>query len=95
MRISDKEKSAILHSVKNKDPEAEIYLYGSRADNSLRGGDIDLLVISEKLDFTDQIDLLVKIKGEIGEQKIDLLIRSQKNLDPFVRKILGRAVRID
>ena len=47
MRLSEKEKSAILETIREEDPTDEGYLFGSRADDTQRGGDIDLLIRSE------------------------------------------------
>ena len=33
MRLTEKEKSAILESVRKLDPDADIYLFGSRTDD--------------------------------------------------------------
>jgi predicted nucleotidyltransferase len=89
MRISEREKNTIVSLVKEKDPSAKIYLYGSRIKEDLAGGDIDLLVISEKLAFKDKIDLLVDLKQQLGDQKIDLSIKSARDAkeDPFFQSI--------
>jgi len=78
------------------DGRCEIYLYGSRADDALKGGDIDLLVFSEKLTFSDKITALVEIKDVLGEQKIDLTIKpfSARHSDPFITEIMKTAVPI-
>ena len=74
MRLNEKEISVIKSVVNEFDPNAEVKLFGSRVDDSKKGGDIDLLIISNKITFSDKISILIKIKEEIGEQKIDILI---------------------
>jgi len=63
--------------------EGEIYLFGSRVDDSKRGGDIDLYIdlpyefeVKEKMDKKSQFRL--KLYDLIGEQKIDLVISKDK-----------------
>jgi len=94
MRLSEFEREAIKAVVTVLDPDAKVYLYGSRVDDSLRGGDIDLLVISDTLGFSDKITLLAEIKSRLGEQKIDLSIKKRAELDEdaFVRSILATAI---
>jgi predicted nucleotidyltransferase len=96
MRLTDVEKSSIVRAIKKTDPSAQIYLFGSRGQDSLRGGDIDLLVVSEKISFSDKIDLLVAIKSEIGEQKIDMIIRKSAEIrdDPFVQSIRNTMIEL-
>ncbi len=55
--------------------EGEIYLFGSRVDDSQKGGDIDLyLVISDHSElFKKKITFLSKVKQDLGEQKIDVV----------------------
>lgn len=54
----------------------ELYLFGSRVDETQRGGDIDLLIVPDDLqDITaKKIRFLVALKRSIGEQKIDVVI---------------------
>ena len=51
MRITMAEHQAIRQAITKVDPEASIYLFGSRANDNARGGDIDLLIISRKICF--------------------------------------------
>jgi predicted nucleotidyltransferase len=64
--------------------QAMIYLFGSRTDDSKKGGDIDLFVdleeeqepkriMLQKAEFLGKLDIL------LGEQKIDLLVRTRYN----------------
>lgn len=89
MRLTEKERGVIAKSVREFDCDAKVYLYGSRIDSTLKGGDIDLLVVSEKISFANKIDILVQVKSVLGEQKIDLTIRNKEELrtDPFFREV--------
>lgn len=88
MRLSEKERTAI------RDTAAELFgdtcrvvLFGSRVDDTQKGGDIDLLIevdepAAEAL--TQKIPFLVKVKQKIGDRKIDLVIRgSDSNNQPI------------
>jgi predicted nucleotidyltransferase len=50
MRITEYEKNTIVDAVKSVDPCARIWLFGSRTDDSKKGGDIDIAILSEKID---------------------------------------------
>lgn len=69
MRLSADEVRSIREEVRNFDPEAEIYLHGSRTNDSDRGGDIDLLVVSDQLGFRDLLRLRIAI-GSAGNNWI-------------------------
>ncbi|QTF92924.1 MAG: nucleotidyltransferase domain-containing protein [Halomonas sp. BM-2019] len=57
---------------------ASVTLFGSRTDDSARGGDIDLLIATDMSDVEEivraEIHFQVKVQQALGEQKIDLLI---------------------
>jgi uncharacterized protein len=86
MRLSEKEKQIIVNAVLSFDPDAAIYLFGSRVNDRKRGGDIDLLVLSSKLTYTDKIRIKKYIFAHIEEQKIDIVISSNQ-YDPFIKMI--------
>ena len=94
MRLTDTEVVHITRIVRSRDAHAATYLFGSRTNDQLKGGDIDLLVLSESLTFSDRISLLSELKLAIGDQKIDLLIRKPADAasDPFVAEILKTAI---
>ncbi|MDH4129048.1 MAG: nucleotidyltransferase domain-containing protein [Spirochaetota bacterium] len=61
MRLTVSEINTIKSSIYDEDDNAEIYLFGSRTDDSKRGGDIDILILSSKINFSD----VTKIKRKI------------------------------
>jgi predicted nucleotidyltransferase len=75
MRISEHEKNAIIEAVKIIDPGARIWLFGSRAFDEKRGGDIDIAIFSEIInnDVMQKMQVRRIICDRIGEQKIDIV----------------------
>lgn len=61
--------------------EGEIYLFGSRVDDTKKGGDIDLyLVLKEHTNlFEKKIKFLSRIKRELGDQKIDIIFNTDNS----------------
>jgi len=75
MRITEYQKKAIIEAVVNIDPNAKVWLFGSRTDDSKKGGDIDIAIFSEKIDKDIMKKTQVRrfICERIGEQKIDII----------------------
>lgn len=74
MRLTEVEISAIKQSIYAVDPGAKIFLFGSRVDDTKRGGDIDLFVLSEKIKTRERRKIKLNIYDKIGEQKIDMVV---------------------
>jgi predicted nucleotidyltransferase len=96
MRVSNAFVKFFKEQVLSVDSGARIFLFGSRAKDQLRGGDIDLLVISDHMTFSQKLDILTQLKIKFGDQKIDLSIYSHKNsqADPFVIEVLKEAIEL-
>ncbi len=76
MRLSKREIEAILQVAEDiYGTDVKVYLFGSRVDDSRRGGDIDLLVrtTSAKKGILDRVRMAARIKSLIGDQKIDII----------------------
>ena len=86
MRLSEKEISAIKNNILNFDQDARIYLFGSRTNDKAKGGDIDVLVISDKIGFNEKLKIRTGIFKEIEEQKLDLVVKKDFE-DVFVKMI--------
>lgn len=81
MRLASDQVQAIREEVRRFDANAQIYLYGSRADDADRGGDIDLLVVSDRLGFRELLHLRTAILDRIGWQHLDLVVRRHDQLN--------------
>ena len=73
VRLSQATCQAIKSNVAKIVPEADCYLFGSRTDDTLKGGDIDVILTPEKLPLTLLSSLKGSILNQIGEQKLDLV----------------------
>lgn len=80
IRLTQAEKETIISCIRNFDAACKIFLYGSRINPSMKGGDIDLLVESETLKFSDKIRILSELKAKLGDRKIDLSILTHQAL---------------
>jgi predicted nucleotidyltransferase len=94
MRISAFEKETIVDAITARDPEAKIWLFGSRADNSKKGGDIDIGILSRKIDFMKKLGIRIDICEKIGEQKIDLLV-SKTGEDTFFKYAVKEGILLN
>jgi len=78
LRITEHEKNAIVEAVRAVDPDAQVWLFGSRVDDSKKGGDIDIAIFSDKInkDVMQKIKVSQLIRDDIGEQRIDIVTTS-------------------
>jgi len=93
LRLTEYEIKIIKQTVLALDYHAKIHLFGSRVDGSKKGGDIDLLILSQKLNYDDKLQLKMQLFEQIGEQKIDIVIAKDTS-DPFVRIALKQGVML-
>ena len=93
MRISETERDIIVKVISKHDPNSKIYLFGSRADDSKKGGDIDLLIISDNLSLEHKIKIQVELEVPLDEQKVDITIRKEGDIkDVFTSSIIKNAI---
>ena len=94
VRLSKAEIDNLKASVTSVDPQASLYLFGSRTDLKKRGGDIDLLIISENIKKSDLTDIRWNFFDEFGEQRMDILTDDGSVQTPFVEMVFPKAVKI-
>ncbi len=93
MRLATEEQSAIRHAITQADADALVYLFGSRADDTAKGGDIDLLVLSKKINIMAKLDILAQLHQQLGDRKVDIAIYPDATR-PFPRMVMQDAVRL-
>ena len=73
-------------------PKAELFLFGSRLYNSEKGGDIDILILSEEK--IGNRKFRSGFYKKFGWQKIDLVNFTKNDNSAFKQLILKEAKRI-
>ena len=84
MRLTKQQINSLLSAAHQAfGDNADIWLFGSRVDDSKRGGDIDLYIETDLETGTVAAKLTMRrlIWDLFGDQKIDILVRSRKH-DP-------------
>ncbi len=100
MRLRDKDINAIKVVTKLVFGEyATIRLFGSRIDDQMKGGDIDLLIqcnpdISRVEQYQRKISFLVQLKKIIGDQKIDVLIDGGQQTNTIFQAVYKKGVQL-
>ncbi|WP_349431869.1 nucleotidyltransferase domain-containing protein [Methylomarinum sp. Ch1-1] len=79
MRLDKIQKKALKKALENLTNVDQAFLFGSRVDDTKRGGDIDLLIFSQQPPF----NLSRKIARDffkLCEEKIDVLVVNPKKM---------------
>jgi hypothetical protein len=75
-----------------------LWIFGSRADPTQKGGDIDLYAETHLSDidiiFDKKIEFLHKVKDQIGEQRIDFVIKYKEPDLPIHRIARETGIKI-
>ena len=93
MRLNTAEQQAIRQAIASSDQDAVIYIFGSRVDDSAKGGDIDLLILSRRINLMAKLEILAKLHQVLGERKIDLAVYPDL-ADPFARMASENGVKL-
>lgn len=84
MRLSNRQRQALFAALEEVGLPAgsEVYLFGSRVDDSARGGDIDLLIVGP---VDDAYDLELSIKRAYRkrvDERLDVVVLNTLKPDP-------------
>ena len=85
MRLTESQRAIIKASVANViSPNSQIWLFGSRADDTKRGGDIDLLIETDTI-LSNRVAALCRLEGRLvmtlGDRKIDIILKDPRTPD--------------
>ena len=83
MRLRKNQQQAIRKTVREIfGPDAAVYVFGSRVDDSARGGDIDLLIRLESPQVETErkiLQLVARLQIRLGDQPIDVLLQDPES----------------
>ena len=95
MRITPQEQHFIKNYWQNLLPNSMVYLFGSRANDLTKGGDIDLLILNtDDIKISEKINFLSAFMMQFGEQKIDIVTFTLKQEAPFKSIALSTAIKL-
>jgi predicted nucleotidyltransferase len=95
MRLTKFEAETIRAIVKENIKDADVYLFGSRVDDKKRGGDIDLLIISDHhVTLRMRRKIYLELEDELGEQKIDIVAANRERLVPFAKLAMLDGIKL-
>ena len=82
MRLTETQRAAIKASVSSAiDADSRIWLFGSRVDDAKRGGDIDLLIETDKT-LPNRVTTICRLEGslvmKLGDRKIDIILKDAR-----------------
>lgn len=92
MRLYQEQIKVLKDTLKKISANAQLYLFGSRVDDTKKGGDIDLLIVSKEMTKKDIRYLRIEFFKYFGEQKIDIVLDNGEFKNPFTKHIIKKAV---
>lgn len=92
MRLSEKQIKVLKDKLNSISSSAKLYLFGSRVDDTKKGGDIDLLVVSKEVTKKDLRLLRIDFFDHFEEQKLDIILDDGEFKNPFTKHIIKGAI---
>ncbi len=77
MRLYDDEKRALENAI--HDVDGEVYLFGSRVDDTKKGGDIDILIYSKENSLKLSQTVSMRFFMEL-DSKLDVVVFDKDNI---------------
>nr|WP_320119046.1 nucleotidyltransferase domain-containing protein [uncultured Marinifilum sp.] len=74
---------------------AKVWLFGSRVDDSKKGGDIDLYIETNKIVGIDiKIKFVVRLQMLLGDQKFDVIVNNKQSPEKEIYRIAKEGVEL-
>lgn len=95
IRLSKEKIDFVKSGILNQFPDARIYLFGSRVEQTEKGGDIDILVLTEKpLERGSFRELRRGFFKRFGWQKLDIVLFANGEKSVFKDLALDNALKL-
>ncbi len=96
MRLSERCVCSIRMAVREIVGDADIWLFGSRADDARRGGDVDLYVEARRhVSLRERLRLMSRIQKSMGLRRVDVIIRDPESRErPIFRTARDTGIRL-
>ena len=94
VRLEDEEIALFKNSTYKKDSLSKLYLFGSRTKLDKRGGDIDLIILSDTITRSDVRDIRIEFIKNFGEQKIDIILDTLTPQKTFTKVVIKKAIEL-
>jgi len=95
MRVKKVHIEFLKRSIEKYLSDASVYLFGSRVNDLLKGGDIDILVIGEKkLTGQEKRNIKIAFYKEFGVRKIDIVSYQKSDSSKFKELALLEGIQI-
>ena len=94
MRISAEQRDKILDVVRrHMGAEAHVWIFGSRADDRKRGGDIDLYVEARPGDYLSEVRCRSELE-DFFDQRVDLVVNDFSSDKPIYRIAKAQGIEL-
>lgn len=95
MRLNDQIIGFLKQAFGEKNPEAKLYLFGSRVNDNALGGDIDLMILTPTpIDKKRIRAIRIEFYKRFGWQKIDLVNFTYNDSSVFKQLIQSEAIKL-